>query len=255
MEANRSDMIINGSGSFGGGTFKKVKVNGDATIQGDVMCDVLKVLGIGLIKGVTTADVFSVWGQIELNGTTDFKKASILGMAELNGNTVMSKAKITGQCVVNGNAEIEENKLLGSLEIKGDYKGNSATIKGELAVEGNVEVESFNSSGRFKIDGLLNGEEISINPRFASSFAKEIGGEKITICRKAEISLPFTSQGRVETEAIEGNEIYLEYTVAKVVRGTNIEIGPGCEIDLVECSGTYQVDETSVVKEKKNLGL
>ncbi|MNR67595.1 hypothetical protein D3C85_1916860 [compost metagenome] len=38
----------------------------------------------------------------------------------------------------------------------------------------------------------------------------------------------------VTVAVIEGDDIYLENTRAKVVRGNQVVIGPGCEIDLVE---------------------
>jgi hypothetical protein len=35
-------------------------------------------------------------------------------------------------------------------------------------------------------------------------------------------------------DTIEGDDIYLEHTTAKVMRGDTVDIGDGCEIDLVE---------------------
>jgi hypothetical protein len=52
---------------------------------------------------------------------------------------------------------------------------------------------------------------------------------------------------------IEGDDIYLENTHAKVVRGNNIEIGPGCEIKLVEYKYSFKKDEMAEVGTHKNI--
>jgi len=66
------------------------------------------------------------------------------------------------------------------------------------------------------------------------SWSKEIGGEKITICKRdgASILKKFVEsvwKGSFVCECIEGNEIDIEYTESSVVRGRNINIGPGCK--------------------------
>ena len=48
---------------------------------------------------------------------------------------------------------------------------------------------------------------------------------------------------------IEGDQVELEYTQAKVVRGKYVRIGAGCEIDRVEYSGDLTV-EGGVVREQ-----
>ena len=55
-------------------------------------------------------------------------------------------------------------------------------------------------------------------------------------------------------ETIEGDEIYLEYTKAKVIRGNNVTIGEGCEIELVEYKSLFEKSDKSVVIENKKLG-
>jgi hypothetical protein len=57
---------------------------------------------------------------------------------------------------------------------------------------------------------------------------------------------PFT----LEVETIEGEEIDIEGTKADLVRGRNVVIGSGCEIERVEYSGTLTVDKTAKVEEQ-----
>ena len=89
---------------------------------------------------------------------------------------------------------------------------------------------------------------------------KEIGGETIVV-RKSDVSSPI---GRLVkglifpkdlliAATIEGDEVRLEYTKADVVRGTNVSLGPGCEIGLVEYTGELNRHEDAVVGQSKHL--
>jgi hypothetical protein len=49
---------------------------------------------------------------------------------------------------------------------------------------------------------------------------------------------------------IEGDDIYLENTVAEIVRGNSVEIGPGCTIGLVEYANKFSKDKDSTVKKE-----
>jgi hypothetical protein len=53
----------------------------------------------------------------------------------------------------------------------------------------------------------------------------------------------------LESDVIEGNHIYLEDTIAKIVRGDKVEIGQNCKIDRVEYTGEYIVANNSTVEE------
>ena len=54
----------------------------------------------------------------------------------------------------------------------------------------------------------------------------------------------------LEAELIEGEEIDLQATKAGVVRGRNVVIGPGCEIERVEYSGSLMVAPEAKVGEQ-----
>lgn len=56
--------------------------------------------------------------------------------------------------------------------------------------------------------------------------------------------------GRGKVLLIEGDNIEIENTRAKVVRGKNIIVGKNCTIERIEYSGEFKVDEESLVEEK-----
>ena len=64
---------------------------------------------------------------------------------------------------------------------------------------------------------------------------------------------PFSSD--FSTESIEGDEVYLEYTRTKVVRGNNVSIGPGCEVELVEYKNNFQQAKGAAVKDSKKIDV
>jgi hypothetical protein len=53
-----------------------------------------------------------------------------------------------------------------------------------------------------------------------------------------------------EADCVEGEDIYLEYSKVKRVKGENIKIGPGCEINRVEYCGSFEADGRSTIGEQ-----
>lgn len=233
METTLDNLTVHGNGSFLGGNYDTIKIHGAASFVGN-----------------TTSKSISVTGSCTMNGDLHCEKMlSIHGKYDLNGNVTSNIMKLNGACEISGDAQMNISKNKGRLEIEKNFSGNQMFNKGDLSVKGNVTFETFISDGRFRIGGLLNAEEITILPTFSTSTVKEIGGEEITIKIQQSI-IPFISKGRVETDLIEGNTIYLENTTAKVVRGQDIEIGPGCVIGTVECTGKYIVSKDATVHER-----
>ncbi|MCM3022276.1 hypothetical protein [Heyndrickxia ginsengihumi] len=234
----RTNLTINGSGSYGGGLYGKVKVNGEAKVTDHLDCLLYSIRGKGQVMGNTKVETLSVFGE-----------------ADLNGDLQANKVSVFGNCNVAGEGDIKNSVIRGSFKIDEKYNGERAEIKGELIVKSDVEVESFISKGHFHIDGLLNAEEIDISLRHGKSYAGEIGGKKINVRVPSSISDIFRGKKYLLLEArvIEGDDIYLENTKADIVRGQNIEIGPRCEINQIEYKGIYKKVKSSIVKEERKI--
>jgi cytoskeletal protein CcmA (bactofilin family) len=156
---------------------------------------------------------------------------------------------------VAGKSLMKKMKVFGALEVGERLSGNEATIKGSISVKGDVEYETFDSSGGFDIKGLLNADTIKIALRYGESKAEEIGGGKITVKRKRSSFIPFVGEeGSLAAKVIEGDDIYLENTRAEVVRGNKVNIGPGCQIGLVEYTNDFTENANSTVKMAKKIG-
>ena len=147
---------------------------------------------------------------------------------------------------------ILKTKVRGMIDIEGKFSGDFVDVKGALNVKGDIEVEDLSLTGGLESDGLLNAENIQISLRYEGSKVREIGGKKLPFVKARFI--PFTSHaGNLQTSIVEGDDIYLEHTIAEVVRGNNVTIGPGCEISVVEYHTSFNQKGNAVVKEHKQI--
>ena len=91
---------------------------------------------------------------------------------------------------------------------------------------------------------------------FGECFAKEIGGQTITVKAKGSLVgnlLKPLFKPQLETELIEGDKIEIENTIAKIVRGNQVRIGPNCQIGVVEYTEEYSIDKKAVVAENRKV--
>ena len=220
MEKDRSDLKINGHGSSNGGKYNSVAINGNGSINGDLECVYLRVNGQGSVKGNTKAE------SVKINGNNS-----------IEGNLRAEKIKVNGMAHIDGNLSVEEAETYGNINIGGD-----------------CNAEMFRVDGMFAVEGLLNAGELRLNLH-GPSRAREIGGEKITVKRMGRFGLgilknfiwPHGHDKGLSADIIEGDDVYLENTMAKVVRGNNVELGPDCEVELVEYNDSFKQDELVTV--------
>ncbi|TVY08990.1 polymer-forming cytoskeletal protein [Paenibacillus cremeus] len=239
QNTKRYDLSITGNGSSAGGAFRDVKIVGDANIDGDVDCL-----------------AFKCTGTTRITGHVKSTSCSIMGTVDLKGNLETGEAKITGTLDVDGDVKAQEMKSNGDTRIRGSVFGEDIKLEGLFKIGGNCEAESLQMKGVFRIKGLLNVGLVDLKLH-SKCEVKEIGGEKIEIRRgngfvlKRWISVFFLPsdfyEGTLMCDSIEGDDIYVEYTSAKVIRGSNITIGPGCHIGQVEYTGTFQQAEDTTV--------
>ena len=166
------------------------------------------------------------------------------------------RIKTSGSTRVEGNLEVESAETSGSLSVGGNLNASKLHTSGKLEVGKDCAAEEFSSSGRLDIGGLLNAGTVEIElSSTADSMVREIGGEKITVIWKPALSLLNRIFGAnrntmLETEVIEGDEVKLEQTRVKVVRGRDVTIGAGCYAKLVEYSGVLRVADGATVEQQ-----
>jgi cytoskeletal protein CcmA (bactofilin family) len=221
---------MNGSGSAGGGRYEKVVINGSGRITGDVECELLHINGSGHIEG----NLKTVEGRISGSGTVD-------------GNLEAENFRINGSGKINGSVAVDELNVSGSGSVTGGVQAQTVRVEGSVKINQDCNAERFSSDGGFDIGGLLNADEVTIRLYGIKNKAREIGGGRITVSVgpahglgviKSIISMGILNPN-LEADVIEGDEISLENTTARIVRGNNIIIGNGCDIGTVEYKGQY----------------
>ena len=249
------DMKVSGSGTIPGGEYKDVKISGSGDIVGDIKCDVVGISGSGNCRGKINSKEIKVSGSFTCNGSVEVEELIKISGSGRFGSEVKSKEiRVSGNGDFNGNVKAEEVKISGGCNIKGNVSFNTMKISGGVDIQGDCEGTEFIGSGAGSISGLLSADKIEVN--VADNWRiKEIGGEEIIVKKENVkkflfLTFIFRNKGKLITDCIEGDNINLEYTECKIVRGHNITIGEVCNIEKVEYSGNLTIDDKSTVGEK-----
>lgn len=241
MEENLQDVKVSGAGTIGGGKYRDVKISGAGSVSGDIECVSFDTSGASTVNGNIKTKNLGVSGATEIKGNIEAENIKISGGSDIKGDVVTKSIKVSGASKIRGSLHAEEVDISGSVEIKED-----------------CEAEHFKARGGFEIGGLLNAGDIDI-AIYGRCRVREIGGEKIDIRRGSGniiakvIKYIFIQGERLTTSVIEGDDIYLEATTAKIVRGNNVTIGSDCNIELVEYRTKISVAPDAKVNDQRNI--
>ncbi|MGF6952856.1 cytoskeletal protein CcmA (bactofilin family) [Neobacillus sp. B4I6] len=235
---SRGDLVINGFGASNGGQFRVVTLNGRGTVNNDLECLELDCNGSGILNGNVISEKAKVNGHAKVRGSIGSKNLTIDGSARIDKNLSAEKLKVFGKATVGGRVKCEEIKIQGTFTVGED-----------------CEAEIFKAESQFTIGGLLNADQVDIK-MFGECKAKEIGGQTITVKANGSLVgnlLKAFFKPQLETELIEGDKIQLENTIAKIVRGNQVWIGPNCQIGLVEYTEEFSMDKKAIVTENRKV--
>jgi cytoskeletal protein CcmA (bactofilin family) len=180
-----------------------------------------------------------------------YDNVRVQGIGKIHGDIDCVRCKVEGIANVFGNVKAEVVHIQGKASVKGNVAAGEVRLEGDVFIAGDCEAESFNAGGGFTVQGLVSADQVSIR-LYGSAKIREIGGETIHVTKGHRFGL-FSRFKKLSVETVEGDDIYLEYTKAKVVRGNRVHIGPGCEIDLVEYRVELQLDDDAKVVKQNRL--
>ncbi len=258
--ADRGDLKISGSGSAGGGNYNSIKISGSGSIKGNINCREMVISGSGKVDGNVEALNIKFSGSGKINGNVSSDEIKVSGSGNFKGKVEANSMSVSGATAIEEGVKAENLAISGSFRVNKKIEGGTLKLRGELSSE-SCEVENFDSEGSFRISSLLSADNILIS-LIGRCEAKEIGGEAISVRKGYSkrgilqniFGAIFDPDGILIAEVIEGDEIYLENTKAKFVRGSRVTIGFGCDIDNVEYKESIQVDEKSNVKNRCQAG-
>lgn len=239
MQDRSADLKIVGNGTSNGGVFNKVKIVGEGEINGDVDCRSLNCTGTLEVDGGLRAEIVKATGTIEVIGPMRGEELHLTGTLNVRGGLQAGRAKLNGELRIDGGIAGEEIGLFGSCELNGDCQAERLRLKGSVQTQ-----------------GTINAERVEIG-MFGRSEAGEIVGGQIRIAphptwKWVSLFKPWGTPA-LQARVIEGDVIRLENTVADVVRGGDVHIGPGCRLRLVEYTKHYHQDPHSEVGEHLNV--
>lgn len=229
------DVRVSGAGTIATGTYRTVSVSGSAVLTGDIECVDFKVSGAAQGDGALRAESVTVHGTLSYRGD-----AEVAAHLRVSGTASFDALKAS------------DANVSGTLAVT-SVSATTVKVQGLLNVSGDCEAERFTCQGAFSVDGLLNAGVVDITLG-GKCVAREIGGEAVTVrTGVGALKLFVTSlipawELRLTAESIEGDDVRLEYTTARAVRGNTVVIGPGCEIELVEYTGEYSAASDAIVK-------
>jgi cytoskeletal protein CcmA (bactofilin family) len=254
------DLRMSGSGSAAGGKYNVISISGSGEVNGDVECNEIKTSGSSRINGNVKAISVSTSGSSKIHGNVSAERLHTSGSCKVEGNISIKELNSSGSTKVNGDLTGGIVHVSGGTKIDGNVHVEEIKVSGGIDIGGDCEVERFKASGSFRINGLLSSDNVDISLH-GSCKVREIGGEKIAVKngresmfglgKLLELFIPFDKT--LEVESIEGDEVFLECTKAKVVRGNNVVIGEGSNIEVVEYTGNLEVRQGAKVKEQKKL--
>lgn len=233
------DYFFSGSGSLPAGNYGRLHFSGTGHLTGDISCAAIKASGSLSAEGSIQCS-----GEIRTSGSTN-----------CTGDISARSFKNSGSVKIDGGYAGKSIDVSGSLTVGTDIKSDEVRAGGSLTVGGDCEAEQFFSAGKLSINGLLNADDIEIRLSATPSKVSSIGCERIRVTRRGVLGLAaglgIQFGPGLTTESIEGDVIYLENVTAKIVRGKEVVIGGGCNIDLIEYSGKCEVSGNSTVGETK----
>lgn len=174
----------------------------------------------------------------------------IHGKATIEGDVMCTRLDVHGVMSVSGDLQADHVHVHGQSEIAGRLISTEVQLHGGLNVRGDCSAESFRGDGVFQVGGLLNAEHIEVKIH-GPSRAKEIGGQSIEI--HGERRSPLGRWKKLRVDIVEGDDIRLESTKARVVRGHRVFLGRGCDVDRVEYRVDFQATDGSVVHAEQKL--
>lgn len=241
----KPNMKIIGDNSASGGRYNDAKIIGNGIIKGDIDCITFKSVGDSRVEGNLKTGGMKITGSVRVGGKTT------AGEVRVTGDLNMDSDFHAGHCHVKG-----------GISTRGGIKADDLSLMGYVTVKNNCEAERFKADGQIKIDGLLTADDIEIKA-YGASRISEIGGDRIVIRRGSVASLgkmikllfvPSNwGNAAVTVNTIEGDDVRLSNTRAKVVRGKNVIIENGCDIDLVEYKDNLRIHRGASVREEKKV--
>lgn len=236
----KKSVSIAGAGKVEGGSYDRVKISGSGKVTGDVEALEFKGAGAVTVEGSLKARKFEVSGAFKAEGALEVEEGEAAGSIKVEGPVSARELRISGAAKC------------------GPIRGGYIRVNGGLKVKGDIEADTVRLAGAFKVEGLISADRVELVVEDHSK-ARELGGETIQVRRGTAWGGLLSTLGRLigthgrgslEVEAVEGDEVDIEWVRAEVVRGRVVKLGPGCKVGRVEYTESLEVSPEAEVEEE-----
>ncbi len=232
---------VSGSAHIGGGKYAEIRCAGSAHIGADVEAQIIRCSGSLHSERALRGDDLHVSGSAAVGSTLNVGQARISGSLKVEGDLVVR----------------QEAHVSGSTRIAGKLTGEKFQCGGLLRVDQEIALESISVSGAMECPGMVTAESIRLTAGGWSSHIGELAGSTIVVedWRGGALWHRVWGErmGQVMVSEISGDQVRLVRTTAKLVRGDDITLGPGCRVDRVEYRQTLTVDPEAWVGESNRV--
>jgi cytoskeletal protein CcmA (bactofilin family) len=284
-EQKRTNVHLAGAGRVSGGVYDTVTVAGSGRIEGDVDANLIKTAGSCRIDGDVKTKELKTAGSCRVAGDIKATLMKTAGSCVIEGDVQADELKIAGTQTVEGALRAKEITSAGSLRVSEDVEAEKFLSRGGFEIGGLLSAEEVKIElGGGKVSEI-GGTRIEVRRRGRSFWdwrreprvhihmrrgPEDLGetlesifedleriGEEVGRAVGESFSYSYGWAGRgsgyLEADTIEGDEIFLENTKARVVRGKKVQIGEGCEIETVEYSESVEIAPGAGVKEQRKV--
>lgn len=240
------DLNIAGKGTISAGDYDEIVLKGKMKSMGEIRCKNFKC--DGKFSGVSDIDCkkeLKLSGDFKNEGSIKADRFIASGKVENEKTISADSMKLSGVFTAQSDVKTSKLKASGKMDVKGNLKADKARITGMILNDGGIDVDDLHidiATGMCSEVKNIKGKEIQIERKLRNPI--------ITLFKKI-----VKSKAGVITvaEAIEGEDIKLEYTIAKRVTGRRINIGKGCQIELVQYSDSVEVSPKATVRTKEQV--
>ena len=171
-------------------------------------------------------------------------KLKYSGDITVSGYCQAKNTEISGKITINNDAKINNIDCSGNFTILGNLKFDNVFVSGDFTSYKNVTGENIKLHGDIVIKNELCAEDVTIKSN--SVEINELHANKVII--KKPFTINFLKKG-VYIDEIECTTIEAENLNCKKLCAHDIKLTKKCEINVLEYSGTLQIENGCVVKE------
>jgi cytoskeletal protein CcmA (bactofilin family) len=247
----------------------EMKTAGSCRVAGDVEAELMKTAGTCTVTGNVRAKLFKNAGSQEVDGTLQAEEITSGGVLKVSGDVEADKFLSRGRFEIGGLLTADEVKI----ELGGGRVQEIGGERVEVRVTGpfwgwrdiaKVEIDAEQPFAQrrkrgVRITRLGHERDIDIKIDLGGLLEdvfeelEKVGHELGRMGGRVGHAFAGHIAGSLEADTIEGDEIFLENTRARVVRGTRVTIGAGCRIETVEYKDSLDVHPDAQVKRQTKL--